>query len=76
MELEARVKLLEKLKAMLEHQVERADKKAISFDRMIDIAKKEYNNFQPRLLYSIKKPHIAERLLAPASGSRNFGKPL
>lgn len=43
MELEARVKLLEKQKAMLEHQVERADKKAIIFDMMIDIAEKEYN---------------------------------
>jgi hypothetical protein len=27
---------------MLEHQVERADKKAIIFDMMIDIAEKEY----------------------------------
>lgn len=43
MELEAKVKLLEKQKAMLEHQVERADKKAIIFDMMIDIAEKEYN---------------------------------
>jgi transposase-like protein len=43
MELEARVKLLEKQKAKLEHQVERADKKAIIFDMMIDIAEKEYN---------------------------------
>ena len=41
MELEARVKLLEKQKAMLEHQVERADKKAIIFDMMIDIAEKQ-----------------------------------
>lgn len=43
MELEAKVKLLEKQKAILEHQVERADKKAIIFDMMIDIAEKEYN---------------------------------
>lgn len=43
MELEARVKLLEKQKAILEHQVERADKKAIIFDMMIGIAEKEYN---------------------------------
>jgi hypothetical protein len=28
---------------MLEHQVERADKKAIIFDMMIDLAEKEYN---------------------------------
>jgi len=43
MELEAKVKLLEKQRAMLEHQVERSDKKAIIFDMMIDIAEKEYN---------------------------------
>ncbi len=43
MELEAKVALLEKQKALLEHQVERADKKAIIFDMMIDIAEKEYN---------------------------------
>jgi transposase-like protein len=43
MELEAKVKLLEKQKAMLEQQVERADKKSIIFDMMIDLAEKEYN---------------------------------
>lgn len=43
MELEAKVKLLEKQKALLEHRVARADKKAIIFDMMIDIAEKEYN---------------------------------
>lgn len=43
LELEAKVKLLEKQKALLEHQVERADKKAIIFDMMIDLAEKEYN---------------------------------
>ena len=60
MELEAKVKLLEKQKAMLEHQVERADKKAIIFDMMIDLAEKEYNisirkNFSPEQLTSTKK---------------------
>jgi transposase len=60
MELEAKVKLLEKQKAMLEHQVERSDKKAIIFDMMIDIAEKEYNisirkNSSPEQLTSIKK---------------------
>ena len=54
MELEARVKLLEKQKAMLEHQVERADKKAIIFDMMIDIAEKEYN-------ISIRKNSLPEQ---------------
>lgn len=43
MELEQKVKLLEKQKAFLEQQVERADKKAIIFDMMIDLAEKEYN---------------------------------
>jgi hypothetical protein len=42
MELEARVKLLEKQKAFLEQQAFVADKKAIIFDMMIDIAEKEY----------------------------------
>ena len=60
MELEARVKLLEKQKAMLESQVERADKKAIIFDMMIDIAEKEYNisirkNSSPEQSISIEK---------------------
>ena len=60
MELEARVKLLEKQKAMLEHQVERADKKAIIFDMMLDIAEKEYNisirkNSSPEQSTSIEK---------------------
>lgn len=60
MELEARVKLLEKQKGMLEDQVERADKKAIIFDMMIDIAEKEYNisirkNSSPEQSTSIEK---------------------
>ncbi len=60
MELEAKVKLLEKQKAMLEYQVERADKKAIIFDMMIDLAEKEYNisirkNSSPEQLTSTEK---------------------
>jgi transposase len=43
LELEQKVKLLEKQKAFLEYQVEQADKKAIIFDMMIDLAEKEYN---------------------------------
>jgi transposase-like protein len=43
LELEQKVKLLEKQKAFLERQVEQADKKAIVFDMMIDLAEKEYN---------------------------------
>ena len=43
LELEQKVKLLEKQKASLEKQVEIADKKAIIFDMMISLAEKEYN---------------------------------
>lgn len=43
MELEQKIKLLEKQKKFLEHQVEQADRKAIIFDMMIDLAEKEYN---------------------------------
>lgn len=43
LELEQKVKLLEKQKAFLEQQVSTSDKKAIIFDMMIDIAEKEYN---------------------------------
>ena len=43
MELEAKVKLLEKQKAFLERQSYVADKKAILFDMMIDLAEKEYH---------------------------------
>ena len=42
MELEVQVKLLEKQKAFLERQAFVADKKAILFDMMIDLAEKEY----------------------------------
>lgn len=42
LELEQKVKLLEKQKSFLEHQVDRADKKAIFFDMMIDLAEKEF----------------------------------
>ncbi|WP_223252696.1 hypothetical protein [Owenweeksia hongkongensis] len=43
MELEQKVRLLEKQKKQLKHQIERAGKKAIIFDVMIDIVEKEYN---------------------------------
>jgi len=42
LELEQKVKLLEKQKAFLEKQVENADKKAVFFDMMIDMAEKEF----------------------------------
>ena len=43
MELQAKIKLLEKQKKLLEKQVDQADKKSIIFDMMIDLAEKEYN---------------------------------
>jgi transposase-like protein len=43
LDLKQQVKLLEKQKAFLEKQVETADKKAIIFDMMIDLAEKEFN---------------------------------
>lgn len=42
-ELEAKVRLLEKQKASLEQQVKFQNDKAIMFDIMIDIAEKEFN---------------------------------
>ncbi|MEN8817448.1 MAG: hypothetical protein ABF274_11350 [Nonlabens sp.] len=51
-ELEAKVKLLEKQKARAEHLAERADKKVIIFDMLVDMAEKEYDieirkNYKP-----------------------------
>ena len=43
LELESQVKLLEKQKNRAEYLADRADKKAIMFDMMIDIAEKEFN---------------------------------
>ena len=43
LELEQKVKLLEKQNAFLSKQVETADKKAVIFDMMIDLAEKEFN---------------------------------
>lgn len=42
MELEAKVKLLEKQKSFLEQQAHVSDSKAIIFDMMINLAEKEY----------------------------------
>jgi transposase-like protein len=43
MELEAKVRLLEKQKAFLEHQADRSERKAVLFDMMIELAEKEFN---------------------------------
>ena len=56
LELEQKVKLLEKQKKFLETQAERADKKAILFDMMIDIAEKEFN-------IPIRKKSLPEELI-------------
>jgi len=60
LELEAKVKLLEKQKARAEHLAERADKKVIIFDMLVDMAEKEYDiqirkNYKPGLSTTIKK---------------------
>ncbi len=60
LELEAKVKLLEKQKAMAEHLAERADKKVIIFDMLVDMAEKEYDiqirkNYAPELSNASKK---------------------
>lgn len=60
LELEAKVKLLEKQKARAEHLAERADKKSIIFDMLVDLAEKEYKidirkNYTPDLSTSSKK---------------------
>ncbi|WP_228547158.1 hypothetical protein, partial [Nonlabens antarcticus] len=59
-ELEARVKLLEKQKARAEHLAERADKKVIIFDMLVDMAEKEYDiqirkNYTPELSKTSRK---------------------
>jgi transposase-like protein len=59
LELEAKIKLLEKQKARAEHLAERADKKVIIFDMLVDMAEKEYDieirkNYTPELSNSTK----------------------
>lgn len=60
LELEAKIKLLEKQKTRAEHLAERADKKVIIFDMLVDLAEKEYDieirkNYTPELSTSTKK---------------------
>jgi transposase-like protein len=59
LELEAKVNLLEKQKARAEHLAERADKKVIIFDMLVDMAEKEYDirirkNYKPGLSTNLK----------------------
>ncbi len=56
MELEAQIKLLEKKKSYLEHQAFVADKKVIIFDRMIDLAEKEYQIDIRKTLHPNNRP--------------------
>ena len=53
LELEQQVKLLEKQKARAEFLAERADKKVILFDMMIDVAEEKFN-------IPIRKKHVPE----------------
>ncbi len=60
LELEAKIKLLEKQKARAEHLAERADKKVIIFDMMVEMAEKQYDisirkNYAPKLSNNIEK---------------------
>ncbi len=55
-ELEQKILLLEKQKSLLEVQAEQANKKAIFFDMMIDIAEKDLN-------ISIRKKSLPESLI-------------
>ncbi len=60
LELEQQIKLLEKQKARAESLADRADKKVILFDMMIDIAEEEFNipirkKPSPELLKNIAK---------------------
>ncbi len=43
MELEAKIKLLEKQKAFLEHLTDWSERKAVLFDMMIEQAEEEFN---------------------------------
>jgi transposase-like protein len=56
LELEAKLRLLEKQKKELEKQVETADKKAIFFDMMIDIAEEE-------LKIPVRKKSLPQQLI-------------
>ena len=56
LELEAKVRLLEKQKTSLEKQLEATDKKAIFFDMMIDIAEEE-------LKIPIRKKSLPQQLI-------------
>ena len=60
MELEQQVKLLEKQKDRAEYLAERADKKVIIFDMLVDMAEKEYDisirkNYAPEFSNASKK---------------------
>lgn len=56
LELEAKVRLLEKQKASLEKKLDFTDKKAIIFDMMIDIAEEE-------LKIPIRKKSLPQQLI-------------
>ncbi|MFT7030364.1 MAG: hypothetical protein ACJA2C_001761 [Marinoscillum sp.] len=63
LELEQKVRLLEKQKAALQYQVTTADKKAIFFDMMIDIAEEEFK-------IPIRKKSLPEQLIASKQNNK------
>lgn len=63
LELEQRIKVLEKQKASLEKQVNQSDMKAAFFDMMVDMAEKEYN-------ISIRKNSLPDQSTSSVSNTK------
>ncbi len=63
LELEQKIRLLEKQNNRLKQEAERADKKAIIFDMMIDLAEQEYN-------ISIRKNSLPEQSINTKKSSK------
>jgi len=55
LELEQKIKLLERRNKSLERQIEQTDKKALFFDMMIDIAEEEFK-------IPIRKKYLSDQL--------------
>lgn len=64
LELEQKVKLLEKQKAELEKRLDFTDKKALFFDMMIDIAEEEFN-------IPIRKKYLPKQSSGSAQNKKN-----
>ncbi|EGJ71991.1 transposase [Bacteroides coprosuis DSM 18011] len=61
LELEQKIKLLEKQNATLEHRAEQSDRKAAIFDMMIDMAEQEYNISVRKKLLTRVVDHYSEK---------------